>query len=121
MSAFLQIRLSQSEAVVLRPTPKPIKWRVDYEGFTLTTVSSVLLDGHYYLNKTYYTHGPWHTHAVQLVDKNDTTVASEDSAAKLLKTLYRREGAARLPRVMPETFAALASITSNEDWENLDA
>ena len=103
-----------------RPTPKPIEWRVGYEGLTLTTLSSALLDGRYYLNKTYYTYEERYTYAVRLVDKNDITVTSEPSAAKLLKTLYRLEGSYML-RTMPETCAALASITSNEDWENLDA
>ena len=100
-----------------RPTPKPIEWRVGYEGLTLTTLSSALLDGRYYLNKTYYTYEERYTYAVRLVDKNDITVTSEPSAAELLKTLYRLEGLSS----MPETCAALASITSNEDWENLDA
>ena len=103
-----------------RPTPKPIEWRVGYEGLTLTTLSSALLDGRYYLNKTYYTYEERYTYAVRPVDKNDISLTSEPSAAELLKTLYHLQGQ-YLVRAMPETFAALASITSNEDWENLDA
>lgn len=103
-----------------RPIPKPIEWRLGYEGLTLTILSSALLDGRYYLNKTSYTYEERYTYAVRLVDKNDITVTSEPSASELLKKLYRQEGAALL-RSMPETCAALASITSNEDWEKLDA
>ena len=103
-----------------RPTPKPIEWRVGYEGLTLTTLSSALLDGRYYLNKTYYIYEERYTYALRTVDKGNIYVTSQPSAAELLQELYRLEGQF-LVRGMPETCAALASITSNEDWENLNA
>lgn len=103
-----------------RPTPKPVEWRLGYEGLTLTTLRSALLDERCYLNKIHYPYEDRYVYAVVLASHNDISVTSEPSAAELLKALYRQEGAA-LPRTMPETCAALASITSNEDWENLDA
>ena len=65
-----------------RPTPKPIEWRLGYEGLTLTTLSSALLDGRYYLNKTYYTYEERYTYAVRLVNKDAIWVTSAPSAAK---------------------------------------
>ncbi len=100
-----------------RPTPKPIEWETSYDDCYSTALCAGPLDTHFFLCKNYDKRKDKYTYLV--VDRRDCAFpkASRPTAAELVKFLVES-----CPFIGgPEVYAALASITSNEDWENLDA
>lgn len=106
-----------------RPTPKPIKWIHTTSSGRLTTFGSELLDKHYCLFKHYY-----HNDNSYLYGFMDTRHPDDSLWERLYRPtpiglvkqlrLWFSKGTPSGP--LDETYAALASITSNEDWENLN-
>jgi len=100
-----------------RPDPRPIKWETTYSDNRVNIFYSELLDGSFYLIKTHHWRKDKYTYEIVDIRASGFPTASRPTAAELVKFLVES-----CPFIGgPEVYAALASITSNEDWENLDA
>jgi len=107
-----------------RPTPKPIEWLEPVSSSSrLTTFGSTLLDKHYCLWKHHY-----HNDDSYLYGFMDTRYPGDPLWERLYRPtpiglvkqlkLWFSKGTSSGP--LKETYAALASITSDEDWREIN-
>ena len=97
-----------------RPTPQPIEWteHQNSEPFFHTVVAEL---GRWRLFKTYYFYDDIYIYGLSDSCMIRLQQISASSPAKLLRLFIQEYKAA-----YPEVYAALASITSDEDWREIN-
>lgn len=96
-----------------RPTSTPIEWRLHQQFPDLQ--ESQLLDGKYRLWKAYLKPSGEYAYGLK-----DLTLGPREIVIFYTRTFALLRCLSRRYKDIPETCAALASITSDEDWEEIN-
>lgn len=102
-----------------RPAPAPFEWTVSALGWGISYSVSPIFEGRYYIRWAHYL--PEDIYVYSIIDLCHG-IMSPRPLADTPAALVRRAilFGYKLDKHQ-ELYAALASITSNEDWENLNA